>query len=279
MSDSLAASFTKMVNFIDSETKFLKGISNLRGADAEVQDKLKHIDLSVSSLEENLDDFEAFVDAELAALSAIEDVGKQTELQHADVEALKENIPQFLNTAPPPPPQQDVLIEKKKHGRGTDQHTTAHHSKNLDKGAPKHSVSFKSSDTVDTARPDFTFITTEQLAAVPKSTRSRLTLAQVTTALQTLVGLITEKQLMLVKTWKKSKRLSQANKNNYEEYKRLLSDEHCGEMFVTEKEIRASSVFDTGEATGRAVLHTLRALRRLKLVRSGGETTYIALRR
>lgn len=279
MSESLAASFTKMVNLIDSETKFLKGISNLRGADSEVQDKLKHIDFTVSALEENLDDFEAFVDAELAALSAIEEVGKQTELQHADVQALKENIPQFLNIAPPPPPQQQDVMTEKRLGSGADQRAALHSSDHLSKEAQKHGVSFQSSDSVDTARPDFTFITTEQLAAVPKSTRGRLTLAQVTTALQTLVALIADKQLMLVKTWKKSKRLSQAHKNNYEEYKRLLSDDHCGAMFLTEKEIRASSVFETGEATGRAVLHTLRALRRLKQVRSGGETTYIAWHR
>ena len=62
-----------------------------------------------------------------------------------------------------------------------------------------------------------------------------------------------------------------------QEYKQLLCDEHDGEMFLTEREVRASVVFGGGEATGRAVLHTLRALRRLKHVRSRGETTYILL--
>mmetsp|Transcript_20032 Transcript_20032/g.33763 ORF Transcript_20032/g.33763 Transcript_20032/m.33763 type:complete len:279 (+) Transcript_20032:194-1030(+) len=278
MSESLAVSFTKMVNLIDSETKFLKGISNLRGADSEVQDKLKHIDNSVNALEDNLDDFEAFVDAELAALSAIEEIGMQTELQHSDVQALKENIPQFMNTAPQNPPKREVLTDKRRQGPATDQRAPVQETVKT-KETVKHSVSFQGSDSVDAARPDFTFITTEQLAAVPKSTRSRLTLAQVTTALQTLVALIADKRLVLVKTWKKSKRMSQAHKNNYEEYKRLLCDEHCGEMFLTEKEIRSSPIFETGEATGRAVLHTLRALRRLKQVRSGGGTTYIAPRK
>ena len=124
---------------------------------------------------------------------------------------------------------------------------------------------------------------------------------------------------LLNKTWKHSKRLSQANKNAYEvsllahsltitciyyllsaiyclltllllslslslqEYKQLLCEEHRREggggagVFVTEREVRATSVFQAGEATGRALLHTLRALRRLRLVRSRGETTYLLL--
>jgi hypothetical protein len=65
----------------------------------------------------------------------------------------------------------------------------------------------------------------------------------------------------------------------HQEYQRLQCEEHGREMFLTEREVRASAVFEAGEATGRAVLHTLRALRRLKQVRSRGETTYIALRR
>jgi hypothetical protein len=55
-------------------------------------------------------------------------------------------------------------------------------------------VSFQETPKNTAPRRDFTFITTEELAAVAKSTRSRLTLAQVTTALQTLVGLIAERE-------------------------------------------------------------------------------------
>jgi hypothetical protein len=41
---------------------------------------------------------------------------------------------------------------------------------------------------------DFALVTTDELAAVPKSTRSRLTLAQVTAALHTLGALLAAKQ-------------------------------------------------------------------------------------
>jgi hypothetical protein len=48
-------------------------------------------------------------------------------------------------------------------------------------------------------------------------------------------------------------------------------------VFLSEVELRSTAIFASGETTGRAILHTLRALQRIKVVRSGGENTFVLL--
>ena len=190
MSDSLAESFTKMVTLIDFETRFLKGMSSLRGADSEVRNKLKNIDSFVTDLENNLNDFETFVDQELTALSAMEQLGEQSELQKKDVEIMKENIPHFLlNTQ-----QQSGEGEGRGKLREKKDSTATKKQQAQGQKTDKPSVSFDSSlPPPPSPSHDFTFITSDELEGVPKSTRSRLSLAQVNNALRTLVGLVGNK--------------------------------------------------------------------------------------
>lgn len=203
MSESLAQSFTKMVTLIESETKFLKGMASLRGSDTEVHNKLKSMNSFVSRLENNMNDFEAFVDQELQSLAAMEELGLQSEKQLADVLAVKENIPQFLNI--------DTQHFQQDRVEGGQQQQEEEEEE--EEGAVKRYGSStlsarKQTDrqTIPSERPpsapsqpnismgsEFVFITSDELEAVPKSTRGRLTLAQVTSALRTLVSLMEDK--------------------------------------------------------------------------------------
>lgn len=71
--------------------------------------------------------------------------------------------------------------------------------------------------------------------------------------------------------------MSAAEMKTYDEYLRLLSrKDHGKSVYLAESEVRASAVFKS-ESNGRAVLHTLRALGRLRLVRVGSENTYLLL--
>jgi len=54
--------------------------------------------------------------------------------------------------------------------------------------------------------------------------------------------------------------------------------DHETYIYLSEGEIRSQGgIFDSGEATGKAILHTLRHLQRLKMVRAATENTYILL--
>ena len=178
MSEVLAQSFTKMVNMIDSETKFLKGISNLRGADKDVQNELLNIENDVNQLEMNLADFETFLDRELKALSDMNELAVQSEFQQADVVAMKKNIPQYLTTQ---------STQQVGEGRKPSQDNASSSE------CPNHKKRTGRHELIVDQSQNFTFITTDELEAIPRSTRGRLTLEQVTTSLHTMISLIQEK--------------------------------------------------------------------------------------
>ena len=61
------------------------------------------------------------------------------------------------------------------------------------------------------------------------------------------------------------------------EIESLKHVDHKGSVFLSEVELRSTAIFASGETTGRAILHTLRARQRIKVVRSGGENTFVLL--
>ena len=57
----------------------------------------------------------------------------------------------------------------------------------------------------------------------------------------------------------------------------MKTEEHGDSVFFVESEMKhgTTSIFESGDSTGRAILSTLRALKRLKVVKSGKDITYI----
>lgn len=115
-------------------------------------------------------------------------------------------------------------------------------------------------------------ISSEEFESISKSTRSRLTLMQINDALNFLIEYSDIKSKTLKVPRKKITKAVQTLRENYSKLK--ISD-HGNDMFLTETEIRSSKIFESGESTGKTILHTLRTLRRLRLIRSCGENTYV----
>lgn len=110
-----------------------------------------------------------------------------------------------------------------------------------------------------------------EFTKVPVSTRGRQTLVKINECFGCIYKLIAEKTENLG-TVQGRKALG---KGFMLEYDKLKHADHKGSVFLTEPELRGTAIFASGETTGRAVLHTLRALKRITVVRSNGENTFI----
>jgi hypothetical protein len=104
--------------------------------------------------------------------------------------------------------------------------------------------------------------------------RGRLTLTSINDTLRTIKDMVLMKQKLL--SLPKKKRTKSQN-TIVDEYLSLKTEEHGQTTFLSESEIRASSVFDQGDSTGKAVLNSLRSLGRIKVIRSSSISTYIVV--
>jgi hypothetical protein len=102
--------------------------------------------------------------------------------------------------------------------------------------------------------------------------RGRLTLTSINETLRTIKDMVVAKQRLIALP--KKKRTKQQN-SIVDEYLSLKTEEHGSSIFLNEADIRSSSVFESGDATGKAVINTLRSLGRLKVIRSSSVSTYI----
>ena len=108
---------------------------------------------------------------------------------------------------------------------------------------------------------------------VPVSTRGRQTYEQVNESFGCIYKLVSEKTAALG-TAAGRKALG---KGALLEIESLKHADHKGSVFLSEVELRSTAIFASGETTGRAILHTLRALQRIRVIRSGGENTFVLL--
>ena len=104
--------------------------------------------------------------------------------------------------------------------------------------------------------------------------RGRLTLTSINETLRTIKDMVLTKQKLLALPKKKR---TKSQNTIVDEYLSLKTDEHGSATFITEADIRASSVFDSGDSTGKAVLNSLRSLGRIKVIRSSSISTYIVV--
>ena len=116
----------------------------------------------------------------------------------------------------------------------------------------------------------------DEFKEVPKLTRNRLTKGAVDKALLELRALVAEKQKEFAIPRKK---MNHVQRCNIDEYTALKVADHEGMIFLRELELRSTTIFESGESTGRAIIATLKAMKSkyVRIVRSGGETTYVVL--
>ncbi len=119
-------------------------------------------------------------------------------------------------------------------------------------------------------------ITFKEFESLPITTRGRQTFEQVNESYEAVFRYLVERKKQLNSS--SAKRKGTPANNVDTEYSNLKCVEHEGLCFVTETELKRSTpIFKSGESSGRSVLYTLRALQRLKLVRSHGVNTFICI--
>lgn len=238
---SLIQSFGDMLNKLEQEKRDLYMLANFQSIQndqipTEVVDKLIGIDKNVTDMEEQLYCLDTHIDTELAILQKIQNLTTNSKV-------LKENIELCFH-------------------QGGDKVSTC--LENRINSAKAIEQSSATSDLV-------VLVTSEELDTASKATKGRLTLGQVNEYLLTLAQLIETKRKMLAQL----KRSKFQDKLPITEYENKRVAEHGNSTYLTESELRISPIFESGDATGKAVLHTLRVLHRVKLIRSGSESTYI----
>jgi hypothetical protein len=117
----------------------------------------------------------------------------------------------------------------------------------------------------------------EEFEELGKTTKGRLQLHQLNSALKDLRQLFEARAKNMQIPRKKMTRVQQADLDNYI---LMRCDEHVDSKnkettFLTENEIRTSAVFTGGDATLKTIIQSLRALKRLKVVRVGKDSTFI----
>eukprot|EP00903_Cladosiphon_okamuranus_P010352 g9795.t1 len=120
--------------------------------------------------------------------------------------------------------------------------------------------------------PVLELVTVGELEGVPRSTRARLTIEQVNAAVAEIQRTIERRHAFLSKPRKK---MSEKQRNRLEELLQQQVPAHGGEPFISEPDLRALPAFKKGEMTAKALIATLRNLKRLKGVRGAGMMTYI----
>ena len=118
-----------------------------------------------------------------------------------------------------------------------------------------------------------------EFEAIPKATRLRISFDMVVKSLVDIQKLIDRKSKLVHSRTPRSK-VPRPRRIDLDEYEARKTAEHEDSVFILEAEMKggATCVFDHGASTGRAILATLRAMQRLRVVRSGREATYVLCR-
>jgi hypothetical protein len=171
-SNSLVKSFSDLVLSLETETKLLKCLLNLRDVSLQerekshegkghergedVRQKLEKIEGHVENLERDLMNFEEFLDSELQIVEEIEEMNQKSIQQQNEIQTLTMNLPVFFQ-------KENILSEK------TNNFSTA------------------------TSNASDIFIELQEFESVPKSTRGRLTLEQAIESLESIRRLLDKK--------------------------------------------------------------------------------------
>lgn len=239
-SGRLEGQFEAMVSSLQAEVRVLKQASALRAGSESVEQQLRQLQPTMLALERSADEIEAFVAEEEARLDELRALAEVVALQQRMASELQQAMPQYL--------------------------------------APGATAAAGS--TVPPAGEAgglvLTLVTARELETVPTSTRGRATLHMINSAAVALGELLTHKQRALHQAERAPPgRRTAAQTGLLQERDALACPEHEGQpAFLTESEVR--SALQLPGATGVAVLSSLRALGRLRLVKARGSTnTYV----
>ena len=104
---NILRTFTQYVSNLETESKLLRSLSNLSNTgsnfnpdcekDSQVIKKLKDLELALTHLEQEVDDFDGFLDNELSSLSALEALSEEVNIQQNEISEMKGSIPNFFN--------------------------------------------------------------------------------------------------------------------------------------------------------------------------------------
>ena len=240
MSTELSTSFNTFVSHLEKDVRTLKSVTNI-GA-------LNNKGMVSKELQENMKEIENNLNSCDKNLDNLEELLKSEEL------CLKNNITILkdkVNT------QNNEIEQLKKDLPGFILRMA-----NFIKLHPNYETLFKP-------------IILKEFESLPITTRGRQTFEQVNESYEAIFRYLVERKKQLNSS--SAKRKGTKANSIATEYSNLKCPEHEGLCFVTETELRSTPLFKAGESSGRSVLYTLRALQRLKLVRSHGVNTFICI--
>jgi hypothetical protein len=242
---AVCPSFTSFLHGVQKETNVLKCLAQLRSLPPgdQLSTRLHEIEAAVRSIEQNMEEFNEFITGELNTCEILEaEALEDAEIQRAKIEEMEQIV---VANRPPV----TLVVEA--------------------------AAAAASSSAKALQHKGIKCISSTELETVPKSTRGRtLTVGLINTALSHIKTLVDDKSKALQVPRKK---MNQRQLKISEDFHVLKNADHGAAVFVTEGELRGTSIFDSGEATGKATLHTLRALHRLKMIRAATENTYVVL--
>ena len=232
--DEICPSFVNLLRTVQSETRILKYLSQLRSLPSgdDLSAQLHEIESIVGGIEQSLAEFNDFIASETKTCDVLDkEVCELADEQKARIQRLEHTLA-------------SVYVIKPIIGEIVREKCGAY------------------------------LVTKSELEAVPKSTRNRLTVGVISAALSAIIMSRNEKQKVISLPRKK---LSRVQLKIIEDLVSYKHPDHGNSVFLTESEIRSTTVFQAGESTGKSIIHTLRAMQKIKLVRSSGENTYVIL--
>lgn len=288
------AAFSGMAAAFEQETKSMKAMANLRSLAAlcakdgglgnssnakALIDELFAIEALVCRLNNNLDSFDELMTGEEEALNEMEVLKAACMNQSLAIQAAEKSIPTFLRLDTTPSLSSSVSSAPSSSSSSSATSSTTSSSTLTSSSGALTSKPVKSALKKKSSTSNVTLeigggsaIEAMELDKVSHTIRGRLTLAQVNEALKTLKFMAMDRRKILMQPKKK---LSKTHHSIFEESSSLRLPEHDNRIFLTEGDIRSSPLFESGDATGKSILATLRSLSRVKLIRSGGESTYV----
>mmetsp|Transcript_9443 Transcript_9443/g.26708 ORF Transcript_9443/g.26708 Transcript_9443/m.26708 type:complete len:269 (-) Transcript_9443:240-1046(-) len=264
---ALTAAFESLV---ECTSRDVEAVSHLSGFQPNPHDlsipctkELRTLEEDVTALEGRLEDIRSFLQGEKECTVKLQCILASSQehrraLQHFDM-----NRPQHL-------PGEEVHREAAVARQGTKapQRRGQAAADERSKAAPQvTSLSAPETSVIP-------LVTDAEFAGVSSSTRERLTLPELNEAIS-CIWTLCEEQTRL-HTIPKSKR----NPNQRDailQHESLRTPDHGAGLFLTETQLKTLPIFKAGSGRARAIIHTLRAVKRLKSINSQGITTYLIL--
>lgn len=245
----LVSSFDALISSFDKETKVLKCISSMRGLTEEncpenIQSQFDNLEGSLTDIEKRVADLDNYLDSELHSLSELKKLNDLIQCQTQGVEKTLENTPACfkLSTA-------GENVPPVMNGNGST-------------NAPAAATA-----VVPMVASTHTTINEAAFQRVATATRGRHTLQSINVAWLTINKLFESKHKKAVIAARSQQQNSVKSSSNV-----LVPS--VSSTYLTESELRGTSIYEIGSSSGNAIMQTLRALGLVRVLRQQKETCY-----